>query len=164
MAFDQELSATLGEPAKPQQIATLERLIGQTAPPSYRAFLDLHNGWSEFQGNGKLLAVADHGSEWVKAATDMIDTNFAEFDMRSPFEEGAIPVMLGESIQDYLVLDPRTMRSNGEMDFVYYVLTEEGQRFEDFYAFLRNNLRIINLLIENERSGTTSKDDGSERG
>ena len=42
---DIEDKQQLGPPASEEQIAKLEQKIGIALPPSYRAFLTIHNGW-----------------------------------------------------------------------------------------------------------------------
>jgi hypothetical protein len=65
---------------------------------------------------------------------------FAEDHRKSPFQRGALPLMLGESIRNYAVLDLGNPRASGELDIVTYDLQEEERRFEDFVAFLEHDL------------------------
>lgn len=144
-------------PASQGQIAALERELGAGLPPSYRAFLELHNGWPDFSGAAKLLAVEDHASEWVRERiaywSDLME------DGQNPFKRGAIPVLLGETENHFLVLDPTTVRKNGEMDFVDYDYGQEFQRFADFTSFLENDLKVMTRLIDREINGVGEADD-----
>jgi hypothetical protein len=54
-----------------------------------------------------------------------------------------------------MILDPRKVRKDGEMDFVEYDLTEEQNRFKDFVSFLRSKLESTRRLIEKEKKGAT---------
>src|SRR3954453_21247224 len=92
LAFDEERPHELGPPASPKQIAKLEGILGKSLPPSYRAFLELHNGWSHFDGGAKLLAVEDHESKWAKERLQAFARGFEDV-AENPFEIGAIPVL-----------------------------------------------------------------------
>lgn len=152
LAFDEERPHELGPPASPKQIAKLEGILGKSLPPSYRAFLELHNGWSHFDGGAKLLAVEDHEGEWVKDRWETFANGFEDIEVEdNPFEIGAIPVLLGPDEYNFLVLDPRKVRKNGEMDFVMYYYSEEEDRFEDFTSYLQDYLEVKRRSIEEER-------------
>jgi len=138
----------LGAPATAEQLATLEEMLGRTLPPSYRAFLELHNGWAGFDGDGKILAVEDQGTDWVKEVIGNMDMVFAEDHRKSPFQRGALPLMLGESIRNYAVLDLGNPRASGELDIVTYDLQEEERRFEDFVAFLEHDLGVLRAMVD----------------
>jgi SMI1/KNR4 family protein SUKH-1 len=160
LLFDEEYPHELGEPCSPSQIATLERILGKPLPPSYRAFLELHNGWKKFVGGARLLAVEDQESAWVKKRLEDLDTLFFEDEeAENPFKEGVIPVLLGEDERSFLVLDPRTFRQNGEMDFVQFDLTEEERRFEDFTSFLQHKLNLTQEIIQDQLEGSSDKDE-----
>jgi hypothetical protein len=158
LAFDEEYAHELGQPCSPNQIATLERILGKPLPPSYRAFLELHNGWNDFVGDAKLLAVEDHGSEWVKKRLLDLSTLFADFG-ENPFNEGAIPVLLGNDARGFLIVDPRTVRQNGEMDFVSFHIVHEEDRFEDFTSFLQHKLNLLQERIDDQVKGVTDDDE-----
>lgn len=161
LAFDEEQPHELGPPASPKQIAKLEGILGKSLPPSYRAFLELHNGWSDFDGSAKLLAVEDHGSKWVKERLQAFALGFKGI-AENPFEIGAIPVLLGMHEFNFLVLDPGKVRKNGEMDFVMYDATEVEERFKDFTSYLRDKLEVLRQLIEEEKHGTPDEEEDDE--
>jgi len=153
LVFDEEVKHPRGKPCTPKQIAKLERMLGQPLPPSWRAFLELHNGWDEFSGESKLLSVEDQRAEWVQDRLDDIDELCDEFDSENPFNHGALPVMLGEDTKSVLYVDPRTARADGEMDFVALDIIEEEDRFPNFTAFLMHKLEILRRLIDKETRG-----------
>jgi hypothetical protein len=159
LVYDEEDPQELGRPCSINQLSMLERKLGKPLPPSYRAFLELHNGWGSFDGDGKLLAVEDHESDWVKTRVGELSELFLEFGGQDPFKAGALPVMLGETIQNYLVLDPRTSGADGEMTFVSYDLTDEEDRFQDFTSYLRYQLSLSKKLIAREKEGIEDKDE-----
>lgn len=161
LAFDEERPHELGPPASPQQIARLEGILGKPLPPSYRAFLELHNGWSHYDGGAKLLAIEDHDSKWVRERLLELARGF-EGVSPSPFETGAIPVLLGTNEHNFLFLDPSKVRKNGEMDFVMYDYTEEEDRFKDFTSYLRDDLEVMRRLIEEEKNGRPDEEEDEE--
>jgi hypothetical protein len=155
LLFDEEVPHILGPPASEAQIANLQALLGAPLPPSYLAFLTLHNGWDKFVGGAKILAIEDQHSAWVKKRIDDLDTFFYEDqDVENPFGVGAIPIMLGRDEEGYLVLDPRQVRDDGEMDFVQFDLIDEEQRFDTFTAYLSHRLDVLREMIDEEKLGT----------
>ena len=162
LAFDEEQPDELGSPASPKQIAKLEGILGKTLPSGYRIFLELHNGWGDFNGDGKLLSVEDHKSEWVKEKLQYWNDIWDE-DRENPFEHGAIPILLGENKNNFLVLDPRRERENGNIDFVMFDYMYEEESYEDFTLFLQHELEVIRKLIDREMKGITDDyDEDSE--
>ena len=162
LAFDTESKQKLGPPCSPAQIAKLERILGKPVPPSYRAFLELHNGWEKFDGDTKLLAVEDHEQPWVKERLKTLRSLLKEYGDDDPFEHGAVPVQLGKDDRAFTLLDPRVTRKNGEMDVVQYDLTQEEDRFKDFVAFLKDDLEVTRELIDEEKNGVSDEDDEDE--
>jgi SMI1/KNR4 family protein SUKH-1 len=160
LLFDEAYPGELGEPSDPKQIGVVEAILGKPLSPSYRAFLELYNGWSSFAGDAKLLAIEDQRSKWVKERLKSLGFLFQEFEREDPFKEGAIPILLGERERDFLIMDPRTRRPDGEMDFISIDLTKERKRFTDFTSFLLHDLKLTQRLIVSERKGT--KDDEEE--
>lgn len=164
LAFDEEEPHEPEPPATPGQIARLERILGRPLPPSYRAFLERHNGWADFQGGARLLSVEDHQRPWVAERIRDISDLFFEDAADNPFRNGMLPVLLGEDENNYLVLDPSTVRADGEMDFVMYDYGEEEERFETFTTFLEDTLDVIEALIEDEKEGLDEEEDEDEEG
>lgn len=161
LAMDEETPHDLGGPASPQQIGKLESILGKPLPPSYRAFLELHNGWSNFAGGAKLLSVEDQTSAWVKKRVKDLGDLLFEDDDKNPFLQDAVPILLGKDENSYLVLDPNKVRKDGEMDFVMYDYGEAERRFKDFTSFLRHDFKLMQELIKDEKDGI-SDDDGDD--
>jgi hypothetical protein len=159
LAFDEEDSMKLGEPASQSQIAKLERRLGKPLPPSYRAFLELHNGWEHFDGGLNLLSVEDQDSDWVRDWLKMLAMAFTAVKEENPFEKGALPIMLGEGEHTFLILDPRTVRRDGEMDFVKYTFAQVDERFKDFTSFLQGDLEGERELLDKEKKGAPEEDE-----
>ena len=149
-----ESSAEPGKPCSPEQIALWEEIVGKPMPPSYRAFLELHNGFDGFSGLQKLLSVEDQNAGWVEVELEGLGDLFEEFaEDDNPFEWGAIPVALGEIswAPVYAVFDPTTVDASGEMALVEYDLVTEQNRYKDFASFLRSKLETAQRLIEDKK-------------
>jgi len=154
LKFDEEYVPKLGEAASTGHIKKLEAILGKPLPPSYKAFLELYNGWEEFHGDGKLLSTEDHESNWVKDKIQFWSGLWEkENPSKNPFEQGAIPVMLGESLNHFIVLDPNREGPNGKLDFVEFDYMCEESTYEDFTAYLQEELEILQILIDREMNG-----------
>ena len=113
-------------------------MVGGPLPPSYRAFLELHNGWSDFDGGLPLLSTEDQSEEWVHDAKQRIRSLFDVSD--GPFDTGFVPVMLGEYEDNYLVLDP-TKGKDGDGAFIAYDYANVERTFDSFDEFLEHELK-----------------------
>jgi hypothetical protein len=158
LAFDEEYEHRLGRPCSEKQLAFLEKKLGKPLPPSYKAFLELHNGWADLSGDAKLLAVEDHRAEWVEEHLEDLAEIFADLDQENPFEKGALPVLLGEDSNQLLYIDPHTARDDGEMDFVALDITAEEGRFPNFTSFLADKLELLCVMIDGEKNGVPKND------
>lgn len=155
---DEEEEQHVGEPASARQLAALEKKLGKPLPPSYRAFLELHDGWADFDGDGAILSTEDQSKPWVKKRVASLGEQFEEWGGDDPFKAGALPVMIGKTIHNYLVLDPSKTRPTGEMDFVLFDLAEEEQRFKDFTSYLKWDLKLTKKLIKEEKEGVDDEE------
>ncbi|WP_210168306.1 SMI1/KNR4 family protein [Mesorhizobium sp. 1M-11] len=161
LKYDEELPHELGKPATDDEISSLEKRLGIPLPESYREFLTLHNGWSDFDAGGKLLATHDHNSKWVKEKIEFWgDLWPAEED--NPFENGALPVMFGEDLSHFLVLDPSRVKKNGKIDFVEYEDMYESDVYKDFADYLGFKLETLEYMIDEELNGVSNDADNDE--
>lgn len=157
LTLDKELSHDLGPPCSPQQIAAMEQIAGGKLPETYRGFLELHNGWSDFAGSAKLLAVEDHESAWVKKRITELGSLFEEFEPENPFDGGGIPILLGKREQDFLLLEPPAKATGKERGFLAFNITRKERRYKDFSQFLEFDLKLTQKLIANEKKGIGKK-------
>jgi hypothetical protein len=156
LQFDQDHPQALGPPCSAQQLARLAQVFGGNLPPSYRAFMALHNGWAGFSGGAKILAAEDYDSGWVKARLAELNENLHEFGSggETPIDRNCIPIYLGETEMDFALIDPSTRGPDGEMTVLGLDLEVEGEnRFADFSEFLRSHLATTKTLIDGETSG-----------
>lgn len=148
LRFDEVQSRELGPPATEDELARLSRVLGFFLPPSWRAFLSMHNGWQNFRGTAKILSTADYELAWVRQRVkdweDLLDGQI------NPFGDGRKPILLGTDESSFLVVDPTTVRPDGEMSFIMYDYLEEERRFPDFASYLRHHLSTMRALISRE--------------
>jgi len=158
LLFDEEYKHDLGAPCTKTELAELERRVGRALPSTYFEFMARHNGWEKFDGDAKVLAVEDFGSDWVVKRLRDLAVLFYEAGP-DPFEAGCKPVMLGEDARVFLVLDPHSPKGGGEPMFVLYDLTRRYKEFRDFKDFLRYRLDVLHQIIEDELKGESDEDD-----
>ena len=153
LRFDEVQSRELGQPATADELAYLSHLLGFALPPSWRAFLSIHNGWSNFRGTAKILATADYVAPWVRQRIkdweDLLEGRV------NPFGDGRRPVLLGTEESSFLVVDPATTRPDGEMSFIMYDYLHEEHRFPDLTSYLRHHLLIMQALVSREDGAPT---------
>jgi len=114
-------------PAPDRDLDALEKHLagrGLRLPPSYRAFLKVHNGIKAFKAALDLLP--------AKEVTRPVDPALEnDFPMLSRL------IIASGNTPEFISLDPETAKRNGEMEVVW-VMGDGGQfRYENFGLFLR---------------------------
>lgn len=151
LVFDEQFPHELAAPATAEQITQLEHQLGLRLPPSYKAFLELHNGWSDLAGGSKLFACEDHNSQWVKNRIEEWRDVYEGDEF--PFSQGIIPLVLGKDESSFLGIDPKAVQENGEMDLVLFDYLKEQSRFKNLVEYLQYRLEILQILIARETQG-----------
>lgn len=108
----------LGRPASVDQVEALERVLSQTLPPSYRAFLLLFDGWRMVDGGTDLFSVEQLLSGEVRDAM----ANWQRLVGASGDEIAGRGLLIGASFitpTKYL-LDPGQVNKDGEWAFVQH--------------------------------------------
>ena len=145
LRFDEVQQRELGPPANADELSRLSQVVGFALPPSWRAFLSLHNGWSNFRGAANILSTEECVAPWVKQRVR--DWEELLEGQANPFGDGRHPVLLGVAESSFLVVDPATVRADGEMSFIMYDYLQEEHRFPDLTSYLRHHLMIMQALI-----------------
>ena len=140
----------LGPPATEGELVQLEQLLGGPIPESYRAFLELHNGWKNFSGDAHIISIADRQSQHTGGSIEAFK--------RLGVEEGddAIKhafVVVGSDASQYLAFFDMKSAHNGEMDVVEWTY-ERGEiaRHPDFARYLQHQLRAVESLLAEEEN------------
>jgi hypothetical protein len=156
------LSEELGPPCSQSELARLQRSLGKPLPPSYRTFMELHNGWSGFYDDAKILAVLDREEAWFKTTMRNLSDLFDEFEKNNPIKNGAFAIMLGKTSSMSLLLDTSKVRPNGEMDLLLFEWTQKEKRFADFGAFLSYEIKRTKVAVERKKEGENEEEVGDE--
>ncbi|AGC47879.1 hypothetical protein MYSTI_06606 [Myxococcus stipitatus DSM 14675] len=156
LRFDEELNENPTIPCSAEQVSQLSRALGQPLPPTYQAFMELRDGWDDFQGDFQFLSVEDRDDPMVKARIEEMSGYFDEQELDNPFKTWGFVVALGETSGRLAFLDKRVVSSNGELELATFEYTRQEDRFPSFAEFLADELRIDRELIKDERDGSAS--------
>lgn len=150
LAFGQPSKQVLGPPAQPMDLVQLERLVELTLPPSYRAFLLLHNGWTHFSGDAAFLSTKDRAALPVQARLRELTAHLNEYGP-SALAAG-VPIVAGLDTSYFLVLDRTASCGADELEVVEYSY-EEGvlDRYPHLVAFFEDRLQVMQRLVSIER-------------
>lgn len=142
-SIDIEDGQSLGAPASPASIQHLETRIGRSLPPSYKAFLGLHNGWRMVDALTDLLSVEEMSSgeraasiqEWQQQAGKWGD------------EVAAHGLVIGHSqiSQSRILLDPSTTRHDGEWRVLERYKDEEVP-YDSFLDWLEQSVSDYDVI------------------
>lgn len=147
LQFDEDYIGELGAPCSPEQIATAVQDLGQPLPPSYGAFLALHNGWTDFIGEAPLLAVEDRGSAQYQRRVKGIGEHLRSFEMHD-FVPHSFFILAHPDVSTVLYFDKLKPTGGGELEMVEHSLREgELGRYPSFEAYLREVLSVTERLI-----------------
>jgi len=143
----------LGPPASIEDINLLEKMCGHALPPSYRAFLCLHNGWRMVDGVSDLLPVqemltgptAKKVRKWQACMAEEGETALAE----------GLVVGFGTTAPVCYVLDFSRVDSDGECK----VIRCEKIDFFEYDSFIQ---WLEESALEYEEAVNFSEDDDDE--
>ena len=127
-------------------IAAAEQRIGRPLPPSYRAFLEVHDGWPRFFEDATLLGTAHLGirlyEQAARAAFDAAETPVPEVGPPSRAKRQVL-IPFGADLQAttlFAFVAP-TERVTGELGVVAWI-NEIGVRRDSFDDFLELVLEL----------------------
>jgi SMI1 / KNR4 family (SUKH-1) len=147
LEFDEDCPQVLNPGASAAQIANVERRLGAPLPPSYRAFLELHNGWTEFTGGAMILPTDEHDKPWVAKRIKRFHDHIREFEKTNVLQH-AFFVMLGEDEPNFVFLDKSKRSADGEMEVVHWdLIYGDRGRFPDFAAYLESKAGTVERLV-----------------
>lgn len=145
----------LGPPASESAIRLAEEAAGIRFPPSYRMFLSLHDGWTDWEGDERLLSTADfrQGSYFDHVQSMR---RFAWENGNGTILEG---VIIGACLTSasLLILDKTRIDERGEMEVVNWEHAEVS-RHPDLLELLQSTAVDLQQMIEDERREQSGED------
>jgi hypothetical protein len=148
VVFGEHSGQVLGPPSRPQDLATLQARAGFALPPSYRAFLELHDGWRGFDGEVDLLSAADRTDPQVMGAIEEL----LDLTREEAIPEQALFIAGGRHASQLIYLDGATRRPDGEMDVVEFGAAEgELDRYPDIVTLMEKSRELLQQLIAQEK-------------
>jgi len=151
LAFDEDDYRELGKPCTAAQLAMAEQDLGQSLPPSYRAFLELHNGWTDFIREAPVLAVEARHKPWFRRRAKEIRDHQRSFDNPDFLKHGFL-ILAHPDVSTVLYLDKTKPTGNGELEVVAHCLREgEFGRYPNLEAYFQDHLADYERMIEEEK-------------
>lgn len=135
----------LGAPASPQEIAMLEQFFGKSLPPSYRAFLALHDGWRMIDGGCDLLRICEMTSgpivekvrKWQAAMAKEGQTALA----------AGLVIGFSPISQKRIVMDFGQVDAEGESRIIQWD-ADELSEYDSFIKWLEDSAQEFEDLVE----------------
>ncbi|WP_405529838.1 SMI1/KNR4 family protein [Streptomyces canus] len=131
-------------PASQERIAALEERLVHRLPPSYRAFLEVSDGWRHAGGFVWLLGGTEQ-ARWHEDAIGMAEVYREDLDENPAEEQVLLAGMWERALQvdaesdiTYVLLDPGDVREDGEWAVYYYRgwAGESPDRYASFREFM----------------------------
>jgi len=148
LQYDEEHSQVLGPPCTSSELDEVARKLGTKLPPSYAAFLALHNGWTDFMANAGLLSVQERDQPWVEERIGEFREQLIEFFDESILDDAFI-LGLAEDGRDLVYLDTSSGRADGEMDVVHFDMIDgEIGRYPDLVSLLNEEIEVVGRIVK----------------
>lgn len=131
---DEDERQVFGDPVSEEQLLELEKEIHHTLPPTYRAFLSIHDGWKVIDGSQDFFSINEildwrkrkDPSGWIAIATEAGDGVVGD----------CLVIGASDDSPDKYLLNPEKVSGEGEWEFIEYS-KEGGEYFPSFLDFLQ---------------------------
>ncbi|WP_058044176.1 SMI1/KNR4 family protein [Streptomyces roseifaciens] len=149
-------------PASGSQITALEQRLGCRLAPSYRAFLEVSDGWRNAGGFVDLLAGTGE-ARWYEDESGFGEVYRSALGEHSSPEEVAEVGMWSRALQldvesdaTYVLMDPQDITGGGEWAVYCHRAwgTDRPKRYESFRAFMEDMYREFHSLRASELGET----------
>jgi hypothetical protein len=135
------------QPASPDELVTLEKATGIDLPNDYKAFMLLHNGWKNFNGESSLLSVQEMLDGPVYEHVVSFQAELRANGVNEVASGWVFEASFGTRLSYF---DRTALASGGNLDVVYWHNRELG-RFPTFTAYLEDYESTLDQLIIDER-------------
>ena len=158
-ALDPAMGPAIAPPpgAGLRTIAVVERRIRHALPPSYRAFLHLHDGWPLFFHEASLLGTRELSKpgpfHLTRAAFAAYETPIPEVGPPSRPQghaDSMIPFGIDPTADTIFAFNPAVTSPDGEMEVILWV-NGLGERTQNFAQFLALALEMLELGLGEQR-------------
>jgi hypothetical protein len=157
LQFRDDYPGEPGPPSTEAELATVRADLGRPLPPSYEAFLRLHNGWTDFIGEAPLLRAQDRHEPWFARRLARVRAHLTEFDMAG-LPEHAFLVVLHPDVSTLVYIDTSGPTRDGEFETVEYDIREDEQeRHPSFRALLESRLEFFTTEVNQLRRRSTGR-------
>ena len=139
--------------ASAAQIAEAEARLGQALPPSYRSFLERHNGWPRFFEGASILSTTELGTRsyntLARAALEASESPLAPETTVTPIARRPTLIPFAADAQATTLFAFNTERESrdGELEVVAWV-NELGVSAPNFTSFLGLLVRLCRHELE----------------
>lgn len=143
--------------ASTQAIDTVEERLGVPLPPSYRAFLELYDGWPRCFDGATLLGTACLGNrmydEFARAAFSAAETPEPTLGppSRRRLFPSIIPFGVDQQSTTLFAFNPEVKSEDGEYEVIAWI-NELGVRRESFTSFLELLIELAEYELDGHRS------------
>jgi len=149
-----DIGLTANPGASEADLTRAERRIGRRLPPSYRRFLEDHDGWPRFFEGATLLGTAALGQrqyeDLAQAACEAAETPVPDVGPPSRYRPNArslIPFGIDAQATTLFAFNPAVARSDGEYEVIAWI-NEIGVRRDSFEDFLCLVLELCQAEVE----------------
>lgn len=146
--FDEDSPQELRPGASDADLLKVSALLGGPVPPTYAAFLRLHNGWLKYSGAAQLLPAGEQGATWVCERVSSMKM-ILEDNEDGEVLENAIVIMLGPNEANFVVMKTDERSEDDELQVIHWDL-EEGEfgTFDSFLEFLEDELETAQADLD----------------
>lgn len=131
----------LAPPATEAQIAKCEKELGMKLPPSYRAFLLLHDGATGVLEYDRLFGTKDFGSDWFEEQKEY----WLDVDWDEEIFESSVPFLMAEAgsgVENFFAFAPPKPGKDVELEVIDWDNGGEGERIDDFLTLLDEQISL----------------------
>lgn len=146
--FDEDCPQELRQGASDADLLKISTLLGGPVPPTYAAFLRLHNGWLKYSGAAQLLPAGEQNATWVRERVSSMKM-ILEDNEDGEVLENAVFIMLGPNEANFVVMKTDERSEDGELKVIHWDL-EEGEfgTFDSFQEFLEDELETAQADLD----------------
>lgn len=138
---------SLGEPASAEALEALEKRLGRPLAPSYRRFLELHDGWEMATGDMDLLSTKQMSVPPYSVRIKKFHADCEKY--KDAVGVRSLVIGYSETTPTRVLLDPERINAEGEWTLVVHHHGEE-ETFESFFEWLEASVEEFNELADRD--------------